>query len=165
MTKPIDTRFLCPASELRGDDDEDTAMLRDMFVEASSFLTSHYWCTGILESFFGMGIGKVVAVFLFCIAHERPDVDSWLWVVTGDLPPAYLVCDDAPDAGSALQRYVEEMRRWVDAVRAGHPLDDVIPVRAEATFEHADMLASRLDFLEGEIIPHAHQNGTAVENE
>jgi hypothetical protein len=44
------------------------------------------------------------------------------------------------------------MTRWVEAVRAGTSLEDVIPVRAEPTLEHAAMLASRLQFIRDEIL-------------
>ena len=38
------------------------------------------------------------------------------------------------------------------AVRHKLPLDEVIPVEAEPTSEHAEMLASRLAFIETEIL-------------
>jgi hypothetical protein len=63
-----------------------------------------------------------------------------------------LVCDDALDWQGALRAYVREMRRWVAAVRAGSSLREIIPVRAEPTREHADMLASRLDCIEEHMI-------------
>jgi hypothetical protein len=75
-----------------------------------------------------------------------------LWVVVGDLPPAYLVCDDAPTWQEALQSYCSEMTRWVEAVRAGTSLEDVIPVGSEPTLEHAAMLASRVEFIRGKIV-------------
>jgi hypothetical protein len=44
------------------------------------------------------------------------------------------------------------MSRWVHAVRHGLPLDDVIPVAAVPSLEHAEMLAGRLALIETEII-------------
>jgi hypothetical protein len=55
-------------------------------------------------------------------------VDRWLWTITGDVPPAYLVTDDARKPREALEGYVFEMRRWVRKVRAHKDLTDVIPV-------------------------------------
>ena len=75
-----------------------------------------------------------------------------LWVVVGDLPPAYLVCDGNPTWLEALEGYVFEMERWVAAVRNGGSFEDVIPVRAARTLEHADKLAGRLRFIRDEIL-------------
>jgi hypothetical protein len=47
------------------------------------------------------------------------------------------------------------MRRWITAVRAGASLDDVIPVAANPTIQHADMLESRLDFIQRRLIDDA----------
>ena len=75
-----------------------------------------------------------------------------LWVITGDLPPAYLVTDDAPDWQGALAAYAGEMRKWVAAVRDGSSTADLIPVNVTPTAEHAAMLERRLDFIERELI-------------
>jgi hypothetical protein len=79
-------------------------------------------------------------------------VDDTLWVVVGDSPPAFLVCDDAPDWQSALRCYVREMQRWVDAVRSGNELDDIIPVDVSPTLEHAALFSSRLGFIQDYLI-------------
>ena len=44
------------------------------------------------------------------------------------------------------------MRRWVEAVRAGGSLDDVIPVNAPPTSGNADDLAGRLGFLKANLL-------------
>ena len=75
-----------------------------------------------------------------------------LWVVVGDLPPAYLVTDDVPDALCALRDYIGLMRRWVAAVKAGEPVVDLIPVNAPATLANAEALRIRLDSLEHNIL-------------
>lgn len=123
-----------------------------MAKEAAQFLMSHSWCKSIASSHLAWACAGVLGVFLFRIVPSRPDVDERLWVVVGDVPIAYLVYEGNPTWRDALDGYIAEMRRWVDAVRAGRPLDDVIPVAAEATLEHADMLAGRLDFIAKEIL-------------
>jgi hypothetical protein len=80
----------------------------------------------------------------------------------GDVPPAYLVQNDAPTWREALRGYVAEMSRWVQAVKHELPLDDVIPVAAEPSLEYAEMLAGRLAFIETEMIEAA---GGAVESD
>jgi hypothetical protein len=52
-----------------------------------------------------------VAVLLVKITPTREDVDEWLWVVVGDLPPAYLVADDAPGPAAALRAYISSVTR------------------------------------------------------
>ena len=156
----IDRTKLTPCEEVRGDDDEDTELLREMVGRACSYLSSFEWCAAIKDCRVGnVAIGGIVAVVLFEIEPAGDGVDSTLWVVVGDLPPAYLVIDDAPNAACALEGYVLEMRRWVNAVRAGEPVDDLIPVETsggseplEPTPEVADHLSGRLDYLEREIL-------------
>jgi hypothetical protein len=44
------------------------------------------------------------------------------------------------------------MQRWVDAVRAGGSLQDIIPVNVSPTLEYADMLSTRLSFIRDHFI-------------
>lgn len=60
---------------------------------------------------------------------------------------------DTRGCTAALRGYIEEMREWVAAVRAGESVDNVIPVNAPATLQNADALCSRLDHMERELIP------------
>jgi hypothetical protein len=149
----FDFKKTVPVNLMRGDSAEDTALLREMLKEAETFLHSFSWCRSITESRFGLGVGGVVAVFLFKIVPVHADVDDWLWVVVGDLPPAYLVTDDNPNPASALEAYVAEMDAWVTAVESTQSVDDLIPVNVPATPENARQLRSRLEFLNSEIIP------------
>lgn len=104
-------------------------------------------------SYMGIAIPGVVGVFLHEIRPKTADADEWVWTVTGDLPPAYIATEDAPTAAAALEGYVGEMRRWVEAVNLGQSIDDLIPVNAPASPEYAAKLESRLAFLEEEVIP------------
>jgi hypothetical protein len=76
-----------------------------------------------------------------------------VWVVVGDVPPAYVVHEPGDSWQDALAGYVSEMQRWVDAVRVGQqPGDDIIPVNAPATTENAELLASRLGFIRTRLV-------------
>ena len=97
-------------------------------------------------------MGGVVAVFLFRI-DPAPPAEEWLWVVTGDLPSAYLVTDEAQTPAAALEGYCALMEDWATAVRSGAPLEDVFPVAAEATKENADSVVKRVNFVRNEVIP------------
>jgi hypothetical protein len=125
-------------------DDEQLALAR----KASDFLTAFRWCAGVRESFLAFDIGYPLGVFLFRIEPRLVGVDDALWVVVGDCPPAFLVCDVAPDWVGALRRYVHEMQRWVDAVCSGKSVEGIIPVSVAPTPEHANMLSSRLGFIQ-----------------
>jgi hypothetical protein len=121
---------------------------RQLEQEARDFLLSFRWCSGIVNAYLGDEAAPYFGVFLFLIRPASQDVDRWLWVVVGDLPPAYLVCDDARTPREAVQAYVCEMSKWVAAVRNGLSLEEVIPVNAEPSIENADLLATRLSLLE-----------------
>jgi hypothetical protein len=149
----IDTSRLMPAAFLRGEDDEETAMLHRMLVEARDYIRSFDWCPPISEEYLGFGIGNVFEVFLFRFATPISETDEYLWLVVGDLPSAYFVIDDAQDPKSAAEVYVRIMRDWIDAVRSKGRLDEVFPVKADATGEMAEMLESRVRFMRETIIP------------
>jgi len=142
-----------PISDMRGENDEETALLRAMSERAQEFLRSFPWCSTITEFYFGDGIGNVFAVFLARIQPSRSGVDEFLWVVVGDIPPAYLVTDACHTPKEAMEGYIEEMRRWVAAAYKGHTSQDIIPVNASPTPESAQLLGKRLDTLEQQILP------------
>lgn len=142
-----------PISDMHGDDEDETRRLRDMETKARDFITNSDWCGGIRDFYFGDGIGDVVAVFFARIIPARPSVDEYVWIVVGDMPPAYLVVDDCPTPKAALEGYIWEMRRWVALAEEGKSSRDVIPVNVPATPEWAETLKSRLDALEQKIMP------------
>jgi hypothetical protein len=63
----VPVKDVVPISELFGDDEEDTKLLQAMTLYARSYLQSFTWCKSIRDSYFGDGVGAVVAVFLFRI--------------------------------------------------------------------------------------------------
>jgi hypothetical protein len=137
--------------DIEGEDDEDTALLKEMFSVASAYLSSFKWCSRIEESYIGIGVGKVVAVFLFRLLPAQEGVDEWVWVVVGDIPPAYIT-NGTPNPACALDAYIYQMSRWVEAVKAGKSVDELIPVNVEPTMEWAELLERRLAFLDKEIL-------------
>lgn len=148
----VDMRTVLSVAHMTGEDDEETGLLQASLHEAAEFLQSHEWCEGIAESYFGLGIGGVVAVFLFRI-HAPPPVAEWLWIVVGDLPPCYLVTTDAATPLAALEIYCDLMQDWVAAVRSGRPLDHVVPLQMAPTGRNAVALDTRISFLRTQVIP------------
>ena len=126
--------------------------VRQAIAEARDWLAGFKWCSRVVRSFWGWGIPPTLSICLFEIEPATSQVDRWLWTVTGDVPPAYLVTDNARKPREALEVYVFEMGLWVRKVRAHEDLTDVIPVDVPRTEENADLLESRLNFVETEIL-------------
>lgn len=152
MDIKLDMTKVSPADTMKGEDDEETALLKKMLQEASDYICSFAWCAGIKESYLGIGIGGVIGVFLFKIRPSREEVDEWLWVIVGDLPSAYITIEESPNPACALDSYIGAMTKWVDAVKAGETVNELIPVNVPPTLEYAKMLESRLEFLDKEVL-------------
>jgi len=146
-------RAVIPADEMRGDDDEDTDLLRTSRKEAERYLKSLRWCRALKAAFYGYGVGGVVSIFLFWIDNAASSSDDLIWVVVGDLPSAYFVVDEARTPKQALGVYMRLMTEWTQAVLTNGDLDEVYPVDAAPTTENAEGLASRLQYLAQEILP------------
>ncbi len=149
----IPVKGVVPIDQMTGDDPEDRRLLKVMSSGAENYLRSFSWCKNIREAYFGDGYGGIVAVFLFHIEPARENVDEWLWVVFGDVPPAYLVTDSCKCPSQALEGYVEEMSKWVELAKVGLSSDDVIPVLVPATPENAADLEKRINLLSTVIVP------------
>jgi hypothetical protein len=110
---------IVPVEKMAGEDDEETLLLRQMLEEARRYALSFSWCDAIIDSYFGGGIGKIIAIFLFKISTTRADVDHWMWIIVGDLPPAYLPLEDCKSPKSVFEMYVHGMGRWAKLARQG----------------------------------------------
>jgi hypothetical protein len=141
---------IAPVEQMAGEDEEETALLRQMLQEAKSYALSFTWCDAIADCYFGGGIGKIIAIFLFKISTRRPEVDPWIWIIVGDIPPAYLPLEDCGSPKVAFDTYVDGMGRWAKLARQGQTdttADDVPPVNVPATPEWAEQLEGRLRLL------------------
>lgn len=76
----------------------------------------------------------------------------WVWIIVGDIPPAYFGLEDAPNFARALECYIGCMESWVEAVQEGRDVSELIPVNTPATSGNAKCLAWRLEFLDREIL-------------
>lgn len=131
-----------------------TDEFRKTHQRARQYLLRHVWVAEIEQEYLGGGLDGIVFIFLFKIRPARAGVDSWIWVVIGDVPPAYLTCDECKTPYEAMDGYIGAMEQWVAAAREGESVENVIPVNAAATPANAENLAGRLEFLEREIMPH-----------
>ncbi len=150
----VPTGGMTLVQNLSGDSQEDTHLLRELSVLAADFIMAQEWCDNLDYQYLAYGVGGVVGVFLCVLSSRADDVDPCLWVITGDLPPAYIVTDENPTAAEALAAYIGEMEEWVEAVEGGRSVEELIPVNAPPTVEYAEQLRNRLTFLRAEILPH-----------
>ena len=148
-------------AEMLGEDEEETRLLRVMASEAQEYIQSFSWCKSIRESYFGDGCGGIIAIFFFRIEPSSFDVGEWLWVVVGDLPPAYLVIDENKPPSQSLESYIDEMSKCVKLAKQVRSSKKVIPVNVPSTPENAILLGGRLEFLSETILP-AFQSSEAV---
>jgi hypothetical protein len=132
--------------------EDGAAELRTYLSEARDFLLYYSWCRGIHEEYVGIFVGGVIGVFLFKIDPARPDVDEWIWVIVGDVPPTYLTCDRCPNPATALDGYIGAMTEWVEAASNGESVAELIPVDVPATLANAELLRKRLSFLDTRIL-------------
>lgn len=152
MRIQLDTRGMQHESQISGQDNEDTRLLQDSGHEARSYLNQLGWCERVEHMWLAFGVGGVVAVFACQITPGSPEADDWVWVVVGDLPPAYIDASTNTTARAALEGYIAEMARWVDAVNHHKSVLDLIPVNVDPTVENAAVLASRLRFIQDNLL-------------
>lgn len=149
----IDRSKLQRYPDIRGDDEEDTVLLRGMAEQGQQYLASHEWCPPIRGLYLAHGVGGVVALFLVEFSRKiSGSPDDTLWLVVGDLPTAYFVTENVTTVRDALDCYCSIMDDWVAAVLDGRDLEEVYPVDADPTEANARQLESRLQFLRHEII-------------
>ncbi len=132
--------------------DESSGRLADCLRGAREFLLFYDWCREIREEYLGLYVDGIIGVFLFQISPSRVDVDEWVWVIVGDLPPAYLTCEDCPNPATALDGYIGAMSEWVEAASTGRSVAELIPVNVPATPVNAEKLRRRLEFLDERVL-------------
>jgi hypothetical protein len=132
--------------------------IQKMADQARGYLQSHKWCRSIRRGYFDCGVAGILAVFYFEI--EPDNADDAVWVIVGDIPPAYIDTESCATGAEALNAYICCMHEWVEAVRAGQPVDDMIPVGyadsgrpMDPTPATDEMLAHRLRTIEAMVVP------------
>jgi len=147
---------LVPVAKMKGDDAVDTRLLRKMSEEARRYISAFSWCNSIIDSYFAGGVGGIFAVFLFHIRSGRRGISPWIWVMVGDIPPAYLPLDDCSSAAEAFGVYIRGMSKWVEFARKGKTgsvEQGVPPVNVPGTPEWAERLDKKLQGLDAIIRP------------
>jgi hypothetical protein len=117
------------------------------------FLSESSWAKQTGNVWVARSIPGVFGLFLVELNAVSANVDRYIWVAVGDIPPAYISTVYAASPKEAIEGYLAEMGAWVKAVEDGDAVDDLIPVNGAPTKENAEALKSRLSFLESEILP------------
>lgn len=99
----------------------------------------------VVREFLGYAFGAKCFVFYFGV--EIGSEPRGYWIVMGDLPPAVIPGGVAENAFQALNLYMGEMAEWVEAVREGRDVSNLVPVSAPPTLENADLLDRRLKLM------------------
>lgn len=113
MNQNIDFSKLTPIEFMYGSDFEQTQELVALFEEAELYLSSFGWCERVKQAYFGLGVSAFIGIFLFEIEPSEENVDSFHWVVSGDVPSARFAAVDCANPALVLHRYVKEMKSCV----------------------------------------------------
>ena len=121
--------------------------------EGLTYLSSFEWVESIDRYHVEFLMPEFIVLLLAEIRGTSAEVDKELWVVSGDLPDAYFVKDQAKTAPRALTVYCDLMEAWVECVSSKGDFSQVYPVEAQPSAENAQMLKSRINFIRSEVIP------------
>lgn len=131
---------------------DDLDDFNEMLKEAKDEVNFYDWCYGIVESYVGIFYAGIVGVFLFKIYPSGNDIDEWVWIIVGDLPPIYITTEESLNAACALDSYIGAMSEWVEAAEKEESVAELVPVNVAATKENSENLKVRLAMLDEQIL-------------
>lgn len=132
---------------------EEIQAILSLYYDAKNYIEDFDWCVLTKKCWYDKdhGIYEKIGIFLFEIEPIDDTVDDFIWVIVGDLPSVYL--DKSVTTGEeALKTYCELMQEWADNVKSGKSLDECYPVPVDPTIENADLLSSRISFIQRELL-------------
>ena len=130
----------------------DVEELESLHKELLDYLSEFDWTAEVKEVYVGLFYEGILGVFLVKILPARKDIDEMIWVIVGDLPPAYITTEDSPNPACALDAYIGAMSEWVAAVRQCKSVVGLIPVNVSPSKENAERLETRLNFIDKNIL-------------
>lgn len=157
---------LVPIDKMSGEDETDTELLRKMAEDAKQYIAPFSWCETVLDPYFGGGFGGIFAIFFFHIRPSRPEVDPWIWIMIGDVPPAYLPLTDCDSPAAVFRTYFHGMSLWVELARKGQtgtPEQGVLPVNLPPAPEWAEKVNQKLLGLTLTIAPLFTEEGSETD--
>ncbi|WP_178116287.1 hypothetical protein [Pseudomonas brassicae] len=149
---PVDLAKVTRFEHFPTANEEEKSELAARLADATEELMFYNWCEDIEGVYVGLFYPGIVSVFLMSIDTRFDEVDRWVWVIVGDMPPAYITCDHAPNPACALDGYIGAMKEWAEAASRGESVAQLIPVNVPASPEAGENLMRRLVFLEDKIL-------------
>ena len=131
--------------------DEKEEVLK-LSAEATAYLNSFKWCRKINKGYLCNAWGYRLCVFYFEIESVDQAING-MWIIVGDLPPAYVDRQYAVSPSQALGRYVTLMEDWIEHVKKGKSVEECFPVHVEPIEKYADMLIQRTEKIKDYFIP------------
>ena len=105
----IDWHWVSDVSSLQG-----TAGWK-VLLKAREYLICQSWHSrGILDEFFACELGGGIYIFLFELNSQKEDVDRFVWVICGNVPPLYLTTDCCTTPKSVAETYCDLAEQWCD---------------------------------------------------
>ena len=140
----VDMTKVVLASLMRGEDDEETAGLKKLLEEATSYINRFDWHRGVKASYYGLGVAGSSAS-----SSSRSNPRARTWTIksgssSATCRPAYITTEESPNPATALDAYIGAIEDWVKAAKAGRSVEGLIPVNVPPTPEDAARLESRL---------------------
>jgi len=126
----------------------------ELIQEAEKYLKSFDWCKEIVRGWLVEDFGYILCIFSFEIqAAEGSAADTKVWIIVGDIPPAYIDIESAPTAKMALEAYCFLMEDWIGHIKVGKSVKECYPLEVPATKEYAEMLATRVQLIREDFLP------------
>ncbi len=145
----IDINKICDFNN----DFENPDEVLSLSVDAKEYLMSFTWCQAIVNGWVVHEWGFMLGIFYFEIKPlENSAADNFVWIIVGDVPPAYIDIESAKNKFEALSLYIFLMEEWCNNIIAGKSVDDCFPVNVEPSKKHAKMLISRLEIIKSDFL-------------
>ena len=126
----------------------------ESLAEAKEYLISQNWCTAINKGWVASSFGYILNIFYFKIIPDHISCnDEFVWIIEGDIPPAYIDIISATNAYEALNCYINLMEEWVENVKNEDSADECFPLSIPPQRKYAIMLESRLKLLKEDYLP------------
>lgn len=132
---------------------EEVQAILSLYYDAKNYIEDFDWCVSTKKCWYDKdySIHEKIGIFLFEVEPINDTVDDFIWVIVGDLPSVYL--DKSVTTGEeVLKTYCELMQEWADNVKSGKSLNECYPVPVDPTTENADLLSSRISFIQRELL-------------
>lgn len=99
--------------------------------ESKIYLASQKWCGEIYEGWLFTNIGYALCIFLYRIDKLQSSEDNLVWIVVGDIPPAYLDTYNVESTKEVIENYIELVEDWIENAESGNSFEDCFPFKSD----------------------------------